>query len=213
MLTEWQFGLRQSARRQTESNSPWAGLFYCLRTIFILWTNTICQSLSNSVPVCFSMRHKSHSATCASPPQSLLHPQNAINVQPSFILIHSPLAQMKWIRNLVGQGRACRLPSVAELFSILLASREREGENERARKRPNDEEKWSGMQIAGCHVQWGGLVELVTVETQDRVNEAEGETEFKKTAAVAEERRKNCLKKLSLIYLPNQSQMSGLWLA
>lgn len=48
-------------------------------------------------------------------------PRNAINVRPSFILIHSPLAQMKWIRNLVGQGRACRLPSVAELFSILLA--------------------------------------------------------------------------------------------
>lgn len=158
------------------------------------------------------MRHKSHSATCASPPQSLLHPQNAINVQPSFILIHSPLAQMKWIRNLVGQGRACRLPSVAELFSILLASRE--GGDERARKRPNDEEKWSGMQIAGCHVQWGGLVELVTVETQDRVNEAVGETEFKKTAAVAEKRRKNSLeKKIQFDLFAKSSQMSGLWLA
>lgn len=32
-------------------------------------------------------------------------------------------------------------------------------------------------------------MEIVTVETLDRVNEAEGETEFKKTAAVAEERR------------------------
>lgn len=39
------------------------------------------------------------------------------------------------------------------------------------------------MQIAGCHVQWGGLVEIVAVETLDRFNEAEGETEFKKTAA------------------------------
>lgn len=97
------------------------GLFYCLRIVFILCANAVCQSISDCLPVCFSMRHQSHSATCASPPQSLLHPQNAINVRPSFILIHSPLAQMKWIRNLVGQGRACRLPSVAELFSILLA--------------------------------------------------------------------------------------------
>lgn len=110
-----------SAQTQTDSNSLYAGLFYSLRIVFIGCTNAVCQSLSNCLPVWFSMRHKSHSATCASPPQSLLHPQNAINVQPSFILIHSPLAQMKWIRNLVGQGRACRLPSVAELFSILLA--------------------------------------------------------------------------------------------
>lgn len=117
--------------------------------------STVCRSLSPCpcLPVGFGMRHRSRAATLASPLQSLLHPQNAINVQPSFILIHSPLAQMKWIRNLVGQGRACRLPSVAELFSILLASTERERENEKARKRPNDEEKWSGMQIADCRVQ------------------------------------------------------------
>lgn len=70
------------------------------------------------------------------------------------------------------------------------------------------------MQIAGCHVQWGGLAETVTVETLDRVNEAEGETEFKKTAAVAEEgREKECEKTQSVIYLPNQGTMSGLWLA
>lgn len=70
------------------------------------------------------------------------------------------------------------------------------------------------MQIAGCHVQWGGLAEIVTVETLDRVNEAEGETEFKKTAAVAEEGREKSVKKLqSMIYLPNQGTMSGLWLA
>lgn len=70
------------------------------------------------------------------------------------------------------------------------------------------------MQIAGCHVQWGGLEKIVTVETLDRVNEAEGETEFKKTAAVAEEGREKSLKKLkSVIYLPNQGTMSGLWLA
>lgn len=35
------------------------------------------------------------------------------------------------------------------------------------------------MQIAACHVQWGGLAETVTVETLDRVNEAEGETDRK----------------------------------
>lgn len=92
-----------------------------LSSVFIRCANTVCPSVSNCLPLRLSMRHQSHSATCVSPPQSLLHPQNAINVQPSFILIHSPLAQMKWIRNLVGQGRACRLPSVAELFSILLA--------------------------------------------------------------------------------------------
>lgn len=46
------------------------------------------------------------------------------------------------------------------------------------------------MQIASCHVQWGGLVETVTVETLDRVNEAEAQTELKKTAAAAEEGRK-----------------------
>lgn len=56
-------------------------------------------------------------------------------------------------------------------------------------------------------------MEIVTVETQDRVNEASGETEFKKTAAVAEEWRGKTLKKLSVIYLPNQGPMSGLWLA
>lgn len=56
-------------------------------------------------------------------------------------------------------------------------------------------------------------MEIVTVETLDRVNEAEGETEFKKTAAVAKERRGRSLKKLSVIYLPNQGTMSGLWLA
>lgn len=99
----------------------WDTSFYCLHIVFILSASAVCQSKSNRLPVWLGMRHKSHSATCVSPPQSLLHPQNAINVQPSFILIHSPLAQMKWIRNLVGQGRACRLPSVAELFSILLA--------------------------------------------------------------------------------------------
>lgn len=54
-------------------------------------------------------------------------------------------------------------------------------------------------------------MEIVTVETQDRVNEASGETEFKKTAA--EEWRGKTLKKLSVIYLPNQGPMSGLWLA
>ncbi len=32
-------------------------------------------------------------------------------------------------------------------------------------------------------------MEIVTVETLDRVNEAEGETEFKKTAVAAEEGR------------------------
>lgn len=72
------------------------------------------------------------------------------------------------------------------------------------------------MQIGGCHVQWGGLLEIVTVETLDRVNEAEGKTEFKKTAAAAvavEEGREKSLKKLkSVIYLPNQGTMSGLWL-
>lgn len=57
-------------------------------------------------------------------------------------------------------------------------------------------------------------MEIVTVETLDRVNEAEGETEFKKTAAVAEAGREKSLKKLkSVIYLPNQGTMSGLWLA
>lgn len=112
---------RQRRLRDGLTQTLYAGLFCSLRIVFIGCTNAVCQSLSNCLPVWFSMRHKSHSATCASPPQSLLHPQNAINVQPSFILIHSPLAQMKWIRNLVGQGRACRLPSVAELFSILLA--------------------------------------------------------------------------------------------
>lgn len=67
------------------------------------------------------------------------------------------------------------MPSVAELFSILLAEKERERENEKARKRPNDEEKWSGMQIADCRVQWERAAEIVTVETRDRVNEAEAE--------------------------------------
>lgn len=51
------------------------------------------------------------------------------------------------------------------------------------------------MQIAGCHVQWRGLAETVTVETLDRVNEAEGETELKKTAAAAEKGREKSLKK------------------
>lgn len=117
-----------SARRQARANTAsWR----------IIWSSS---SVSVPTPratahqtVCLGMRH---SPTYASPPQSLLHPQNAINVQPSFILIHSPLAQMKWIRNLVGQGRACRLPSVAELFSILPASAEgRARENERVRER------------------------------------------------------------------------------
>ena len=56
------------------------------------------------------------------------------------------------------------------------------------------------MQIAGCHVQWGGLAEIVTVETLDRVNEAEGATEFKKTAAVAEEGREKSVKKNSRVW-------------
>lgn len=120
----------RSAQSRLTQTLSWPDYFDSLCVVFILCTSPVCQSLSNCLPVWFSMRHKSHSATCASPPQSLLHPQNAINVQPSFILIHSPLAQMKWIRNLVGQGRACRLPSVAELFSILLASKGRERENE-----------------------------------------------------------------------------------
>lgn len=53
------------------------------------------------------------------------------------------------------------------------------------------------MQIAGCHVQWRGLAETVTVETLDRVNEAEGETELKKTAAAAEEGREKSVEKNS----------------
>lgn len=114
MIPEHQLGLKRVLNRDNRIQTDvWQIILlssYCL--------HSLCQCC---MPVWLSMRHKSHSATFASPPQSLLHPQNAINVQPSFILIHSPLAQMKWIRNLVGQGRACRLPSVAELFSILLA--------------------------------------------------------------------------------------------
>lgn len=49
------------------------------------------------------------------------------------------------------------------------------------------------MQIGGCHVQWGGLAETVAVETQNRVNEAAGETELKKTAA--EEGREKIVEK------------------
>lgn len=89
---------------------------------------------------------------------------------------------MKWIRNLVGQGRACCPPSVADLFSILLAcggegGRGRGGGAEEEeggrRKRPNDEEKW------GRHVRWQAAtsnqearMKTVAVETRDRVNEA-----------------------------------------
>lgn len=69
------------------------------------------------------------------------------------------------------------------------------------------------MQIAGCHVQWGGLAEIVTVETLDRVNEAEGETELKKTAAEEGREGKESEKTQSVIYLPNQGPMSGLWVA
>lgn len=69
------------------------------------------------------------------------------------------------------------------------------------------------MQIAGCHVQWGGLAEIVTVETQDRVNEAEWETELKKTAAEEGREGKESEKTPSVIYLPNQGTMSGLWVA
>lgn len=67
------------------------------------------------------------------------------------------------------------------------------------------------MQIAGCHVQWGGLAEIVTVETQDRVNEAEWETELKKTAAEEGREGKESEKTQSVIYLLNQGTMSGLW--
>ena len=59
-------------------------------------------------------------------------------------------------------------------------------------------------------------MEIVTVETLDRVNEAEGETEFKKTAAAASgggREGKESEKTQSVIYLPNQGTMSGLWLA
>lgn len=45
----------------------------------------------------------------------------AINIWPSFILIHSFLAQMEWILNLVGQGHphAACLALAAKLFFIL----------------------------------------------------------------------------------------------
>lgn len=45
----------------------------------------------------------------------------AINIWPSFILIHSFLAQMEWILNLVGQGHphAACLAVAVKLFFIL----------------------------------------------------------------------------------------------
>lgn len=127
----WCWARAFSARRQAHGKSA-------LRRI--IWSSSSVRvPTPRATPyqsVCLRTRH---SPTYASPPQSLLHPQNAINVQPSFILIHSPLAQMKWIRNLVGQGRARRPPSVAELFSILPASAEG-----RARRRREKEAQWWG---------------------------------------------------------------------
>lgn len=82
----------------------------------------------------------------------------AINIRPSFILIHPFLAQMEWILNLVGQGHphAGCLALAAKLFFIL------QGE---WRKKKKEKGVW---RCSNCQLQWKARLKTLSLNPWTR---------------------------------------------